>query len=217
MIDWGGVLTTNLFASFHAYCLRAGIEPSKLVGRFKSTSEARELLIELETGKMAEDEFERRFAALLEVPSEGLIDGLFSGVHADELVVDAVRRAHRAGIRTGLVSNSWGVHRYPRSMFGELFDGVVISAEEGIRKPSKRMYELGAERAGVPRGGVRLRGRPGLQPDPRPGARDGRHPPHRLRRDGRASSSVCSGSRCASAEPVSRARRAATQSRLPRP
>ena len=149
LIDWGGVLTTNLFASFHAYCLRAGIDPSKLVGRFKSDPAARELLIELETGKLPEDEFERRFADLLEVAPDGLIDGLFSGVRPDELVVDAVRRAHRAGVRTALVSNSWGVHRYPRSMFGELFDGVVISAEEGIRKPSKRMYELGAERAGV--------------------------------------------------------------------
>ncbi len=149
LIDWGGVLTTNLFASFHAYCLRAGIDPAKLVGRFKSDEQARELLIELETGKMAEDEFERRFATLLDVAPDGLIDGLFSGVHADELMVDAVRRAHRAGIRTALVSNSWGVHRYPRSMFDELFDGVVISAEEGIRKPSKRMYELGAERAGI--------------------------------------------------------------------
>jgi len=149
LIDWGGVLTTNLFVSFHAYCVRAGIEPAKLVGRFKSDPEARELLIELETGKLAEDEFERRFAALLEVAPEGLIDGLFSGVHADELMVEAVRLAHRAGVRTALVSNSWGVHRYPRSMFSELFDGVVISAEEGIRKPSKRMYELGAERAGV--------------------------------------------------------------------
>jgi putative hydrolase of the HAD superfamily len=149
LIDWGGVLTTNLFASFHAYCLRAGIDPAKLVGRFKSDPEARELLIELETGRLAEDEFEGRFAELLGVPPEGLIDGLFSGVRPDELVVDAVRRAHRAGVRTALVSNSWGVHRYPRSMFDELFDGVVISAEEGIRKPSRRMYELGAERAGV--------------------------------------------------------------------
>ena len=82
LIDWGGVLTTNLFASFHAYCVRAGIEPAKLVGRFKSDPEARELLIELETGKLPEDEFERRFAALLDVAPEGLIDGLFSGVHA---------------------------------------------------------------------------------------------------------------------------------------
>ncbi len=26
LIDWGGVLTINLFASFHAYCLHAGID-----------------------------------------------------------------------------------------------------------------------------------------------------------------------------------------------
>ena len=38
-------------------------------------------------------------------------------------------------------------------MFAELFDGVVISGEEGIRKPARRMYELGAERAGAPSGG----------------------------------------------------------------
>jgi putative hydrolase of the HAD superfamily len=41
------------------------------------------------------------------------------------------------------------VHRYPHDLFDELFTGVVISAQEGIRKPSRRMYELGAERAGA--------------------------------------------------------------------
>jgi len=149
LIDWGGVLTTNLFASFHAYCLRAGIDPRKLVGRFKDDQEARELLISLETGKLAEEEFERRFAALLEVQPEGLINGLFSGVKPEPMMLEAVRRAHAAGIRTALVSNSWGVHRYPRELFAELFDGIVISGEEGMRKPSRRMYELGAERAGA--------------------------------------------------------------------
>jgi putative hydrolase of the HAD superfamily len=79
-----------------------------------------------------------------------LIDGLFTDVAPDLEMLDAVRRAHAAGIRTGLVSNSWGVHRYPHELFDELFDGVVISGELGIRKPSRRMYELGAERAGVP-------------------------------------------------------------------
>jgi epoxide hydrolase-like predicted phosphatase len=149
LIDWGGVLTTNLFISFHAHCVRAGIDPRKLVGRFKSDPEARELLIALETGKLDEDEFERRFAEMLEVAPDGLIDGLFADVHADELMVEAVRRAHEGGVRTGLISNSWGVHRYPRQMFEQMFDGIVISGEEGMRKPSRRMYELGAERAGV--------------------------------------------------------------------
>ena len=149
LIDWGGVLTTNLFASFHAFCVSAEIDPKLLVGRFRSDPEARELLVALETGKLDEQEFERRFAPMLEVEPDGLIDGLFAGVEPDGAMVHAVRMAHDAGVRTGLISNSWGVHRYPHDLFDELFDGVVISAEEGIRKPAVRMYELGAERAGT--------------------------------------------------------------------
>jgi len=149
LIDWGGVLTTNLFASFHAHCLAAGIDPQVMVERFKSDPEARELLIALEKGELDERDFETQFAHLLDVGPEGLIDGLFAGVKPDEAMVSAVRAARGAGVRTALVSNSWGVHRYPRDLFDELFDGLVISGEEGIRKPSRRMYELGAERAGV--------------------------------------------------------------------
>ncbi|HEY4426615.1 MAG TPA: HAD family phosphatase [Solirubrobacteraceae bacterium] len=149
LIDWGGVLTSNLFTSFHAYCTQAQIEPRSLLGRFREDPAARELLIALETGALDESAFETAFAEMVGVPPDGLIDGLFAGVEPDEAMLDAVRLAHDAGIRTGLVSNSWGVHRYPRELFAQLFDGVVISAEEGIRKPSRRMYELGAERAGV--------------------------------------------------------------------
>jgi epoxide hydrolase-like predicted phosphatase len=149
LIDWGGVLTTNLFASFQAHCLRAEIDPQKLLGRFRRDPQARELLIALETGALAEEAFEAQLAALLEVEPDGLIDGLFAGVEADTAMVAAVRRARAGGIRTALVSKAWGVNRYPHDIFDELFDGVVISGEEGIRKPAKRMYELGAERAGV--------------------------------------------------------------------
>jgi putative hydrolase of the HAD superfamily len=149
LIDWGGVLTTNLFASFQAFCARAEIDPKLLMGRFRSDPEARKLLVALETGAMDEPAFEKRFAAMLEVAPDGLVDGMFAGVEPDTAMVEAVRLAHKAGIRTALVSNSWGVHRYPHDLFDELFHGVVISAEEGIRKPALKMYELGAERAGA--------------------------------------------------------------------
>ena len=149
LIDWGGVLTTNLFASFHDYCMKAEIDPKLLLGRFRTDPEARKLLVALETGGLDEAEVEQRFAPMLVVEPDGLIDGLFAGVEPDPAMVHAVRMARRAGLRTGLISNSWGVHRYPHDLFDELFDGVVISAEEGIRKPAVRMYELGAERAGT--------------------------------------------------------------------
>jgi putative hydrolase of the HAD superfamily len=149
LIDWGGVLTSNLFHSFHDYCVRVEIDPQSLRGRFRSDPAFRELLVALEKGELQEPEFEQRLGPLLGVEPDGLIDGLFAGVQPDVAMVDAVRTARAAGVRTALVSNSWGVHRYPHDLFDELFDGVVISGEERIRKPSRRMYELGAERAGV--------------------------------------------------------------------
>jgi putative hydrolase of the HAD superfamily len=150
LIDWGGVLTSNLFVSFGAWCEGMGIDMAELGKRFAADSEVRDMLIALEKGSLAEGDFERRFAAILGVDADGLIDGLFAGVTADEAMVGAVRSARQAGIRTALVSNSWGVHRYPNDLFDELFDGIVISGNEGTRKPARRMYELGAERAGVP-------------------------------------------------------------------
>jgi putative hydrolase of the HAD superfamily len=152
LIDWGGVLTTNLFASFHAYCVQAQIDTQELVSRFRGDPQLREALIELEKGLIDEAGFELRFATALGVAPEGLVDGLFAGVNPDEAMIEAVRRARSAGVRTGLISNSWGTHRYPHELFEQLFDGVVISGQEGMRKPSRRMYELGAERTGVPAG-----------------------------------------------------------------
>lgn len=149
LIDWGGVLTSNLFASFYAYCVHAEIDPQALGERFKADPEFRALLIALEKGELEESAFELRFAELLQMEPQGLIDGLFAGVEPDTAMIDAVRHARAAGVKTALVSNSWGVHRYPDELFSEIFDGVVISGREGIRKPARRMYELGAERAGV--------------------------------------------------------------------
>jgi putative hydrolase of the HAD superfamily len=149
LIDWGGVLTTNLFTSFRDFCVKVGIDPQTLRDRFSKDPSFRELLIALEKGQLQEGEFEQQLAPLLGAEPDGLIDGLFAGVKPDEPMVEAVRRARAGGIRTALVSNSWGVHRYPHDLFEELFDGVVISGEEGTRKPARRMYELGAERAGL--------------------------------------------------------------------
>jgi putative hydrolase of the HAD superfamily len=149
LVDWGGVLTTDLFASFRAFCEKEGLSPEAMREAFRANPDARKLLIALEEGRIEEAEFEPQLAAMLNVEPSNLIDRLFAGSSLDPLMVAAVRAAHESGIRTGLVSNSWGVRRYPRPLMAELFDGIVISGEVGIRKPAPRMYELGAERIGV--------------------------------------------------------------------
>ena len=149
LVDWGGVMTTNLFRSFAAFCESEGLDPRAIVEAFTTDPEARDLLIGLEEGHVGEATFERELGSLLGLPShEGLIDRLFAGATPDERMLDAVRAARRGGVPTGLISNSWGTTRYPRALLAELFDGVVISGEVGMRKPTPRIYELGAEAIG---------------------------------------------------------------------
>ena len=149
LVDWGGVLTSDVFASFGAFCELEGLDRDATSRVFRNDAECRELILGLETGTVAQDEFEPRVAALLGVAAPGLIDRLFARAQPDEDMVEAVRRARTGGIRTGLVSNSWGTTRYPRDLLAELFDGVVISGEVGLRKPAQEIYALGAERIGL--------------------------------------------------------------------
>jgi putative hydrolase of the HAD superfamily len=151
LVDWGGVMTTDLFASFGSFAASEGLDSEHVRSLFRNDRDARRLLIDFETGRIEEHDFEPRLAQVLGVAEHaGLIDRMFAGSQADPVMIAAVRAAHEAGVRTGLISNSWGTRRYPRDLLAELFDGLVISGEEGVRKPDPRMYELGAERIGLP-------------------------------------------------------------------
>ncbi len=150
IVDYGGVLTTDIFASFRAFCAAEGLAPETVRERFVGDPRARGLLEALEVGELTEAQFEPRFAAVLEVESERLIDRLFGGMEPDHAMLDGVRAARRAGVRTGMLSNSWGDDRYDRAQLDELFDAWVISGEVGLRKPDPAIYELAAERLGLP-------------------------------------------------------------------
>ena len=70
-------------------------------------------------------------------------------------MVEAVRAARQAGIKTGLLTNSWSTDHYDRALLAELFDDVVISAEVGLHKPQPEIFRLACERLGVePAGAV---------------------------------------------------------------
>jgi epoxide hydrolase-like predicted phosphatase len=149
LVDWGGVMTTDVFHAFRAFCEQEGLEPDTLRKRFREDPSSRDLLIALETGQLDEDEFEPRFAEILGVEPSGLIERIFAGAGPDESMLDAVQRAREQGVRTGLISNSWGTRRYDRELLARLFDGVVISGEVGIRKPSPEIYKLAVQRIGL--------------------------------------------------------------------
>jgi epoxide hydrolase-like predicted phosphatase len=152
LVDFGGVLTTNVFQSFKAFCQAEGLPPDTVKRAFREDPEALGLLRRLEKGEMTAEEFEPPFAERLGIEnSEGLVGRLFAGVGPDEAMLDAVRRARQGGTKTGLISNSWGEGlAYDQSTLDELFDSVVISGDVGLHKPQPEIFRLGAERIGVP-------------------------------------------------------------------
>ena len=149
LVDWGGVMTTDVFATFGAFCDAEGLSREAIRDRFRSDPASRELLIGLEDGSLPETDFEVGFARLLGVAPERLIARIFAASRLEPTMVDAVRRARAAGIRTGMISNSWGKGSSDRALLAELFDGTVISSEVGMRKPTSEIYGLGAERIGL--------------------------------------------------------------------
>ena len=151
LVDFGGVLTTDVFHSFRRFCEREGLDPEQVKRVFREDPDALRDLRRLERGELSEDEFSERFGVRLGVEdTTDLVNRLFAEMGPDHAMIDAVKAARAAGVRTGLISNSWGSGRYDRSVFPELFDGVVISGEVGLHKPQPEIYELGAERVGVP-------------------------------------------------------------------
>jgi putative hydrolase of the HAD superfamily len=152
LVDFGGVLTTNVFDSFRAFGEAEGLDPQTVKRAFREDREALALLRELERGDIAVEEFEPRFGERIGVSdTDGLVGRLFGGVGPDERMVEAVRRARAGGVRTGLISNSWGEGlAYDDGMLEELFDAVVISGDVGMHKPEPEIFRLGAERIGVP-------------------------------------------------------------------
>jgi epoxide hydrolase-like predicted phosphatase len=150
LVDFGGVLTSNVFESFRAFCRDEGLDSEAFLQIMRRDPEALKELRAVETGVLDEEDFARRLGARLGVAqTDGLVDRLFAHIEPDEEMLAAVMRARGAGIRTGLLSNSIGKGRYDRSAFPELFDGVVISGEVGLHKPQPEIFRLGAERIGL--------------------------------------------------------------------
>jgi putative hydrolase of the HAD superfamily len=151
LFDFGGVLTTSVWDTFSDFCRKEGLDPDAVKQLFREDPEALALLRKLETGAISEQEFEGEFGRRLGLNDHTrLIDSMFAGMKPDASMIAAVRELREAGLRTGLLSNSWSTAHYDRDLLGELFDGIVISGEVGLHKPQPEIFRLAAERVGTP-------------------------------------------------------------------
>jgi putative hydrolase of the HAD superfamily len=160
--DWGGVMTNPILESVDAWLAAEGIERAsyttvmrRWVRQAYTDGADVNPIHALERGECSNAEFEQALArelVLLDggpVPSTGLLERMFAGSRLDEAMVELFRTLRGGGVPTGLLSNSWGFG-YPRDLFGDLFDAVVISAEVGMRKPEPGIFRHAAQLLGLP-------------------------------------------------------------------
>jgi putative hydrolase of the HAD superfamily len=150
--DWGGVLTIPVAAAVTAWLAADGIDKpaytSLITGWLRDAYDGDGVanpVHALERGETAPEEFEQMLAGRLvridgaAVPAAGLLRRMFAAMTPVEPMYELLRSLRRAGVRTAMLSNSWG-DNYPRELFSDLFDVVVISSEVGMRKPEQRIF-----------------------------------------------------------------------------
>ena len=160
IIDWGGVVTSPLVDTIDAWLRSEQIDRDSYASVMRSWVSAAygdgadNPVHALERGECTNEEFERQLAAQLThvdgrpVAHDDLLARMFAAGATENAMLDLIRALRRAGLRTALLSNSWG-DGYPRHLFPELFDVVVISAEVGMRKPEERIFRHTASLLGL--------------------------------------------------------------------
>jgi len=150
--DWGGVMTNPIAETVNAWLVADGIDQDRYVTVMRQwVSQAYDPQADdnpihaLERGESSHVEFEQVLADQLvlvdgtPVAADGLLTRMWAGTRLDDAMLELFRKLHASGVPTGLLSNSWG-NGYPRELFPEMFDAVVISAEVGMRKPEPRIF-----------------------------------------------------------------------------
>ncbi len=152
IIDWGGVLTIPVAAAVTAWLEADSIDlpqyrslMTQWVGEAYGGNGLANPIHALERGETTPEEFEELLAGRLvridgaAVPAGGLLRRMFAEMAPVEMMYALLRSLRQVGIRTAMLSNSWG-NDYPRELFTDVFDAVVISSEVGMRKPEERIF-----------------------------------------------------------------------------
>ena len=153
LFDFGGVVLSSPLEAFDAYEERNGL-PTGVIRRINTTNPDSNAWAKLERGEVDPDGFAELFRA--EAAAEGVdidpyeILALLVG-EPRPVMVEALRRLRDAGLPVGLLTNN--ITPMPREgEVGEvlaLFDSIVESSVEGIRKPEPEIYRRALDRLGV--------------------------------------------------------------------
>jgi putative hydrolase of the HAD superfamily len=157
--DFGGVLTTPLIQSFAAFQDETGITPESL-GRGMQRIAERDgayPLFELECGRITEAAFLESLTSALEVElghrpeMHRFRDIYFDALDPNEPMIALMRELRDSGYRMALLTNNvreWEPLWRTMLPVDEIFELVVDSGFEGVRKPDPEIYERTVGRLG---------------------------------------------------------------------
>jgi putative hydrolase of the HAD superfamily len=156
--DFGGVLTTPLFAAFAAFQDDSGITPEQLGLAMRAGLEEGE---EIPLFKLSEDDFIGRLSDGLE-PILGHRPHLhhfrqkfWGALEPNAEMIALMRELKASGLKMAMLTNNvreWEPLWRAMLPVDEIFEEIVDSAFVGCRKPEARIYELTLERIEMPAG-----------------------------------------------------------------
>lgn len=159
--DFGGVLTTSPFDAFNRYEQEHGL-PRDFIRGINARNHETNAWALFESSQCTREEFDRLFeaesrAAGHALPGRVVLDLLGGDVRPR--MVEVLKRCKQSYHCTCLTNNMnmgteagmWGTTERAAAVAEvmTLFDLVIESSKEGIRKPDPRIYQLACERMGV--------------------------------------------------------------------
>lgn len=157
--DYGGVFTPSPFNAAHAYARAQGADPDGFVrivfGSYDADTE--HPWHRLERGELPFADALTEIGANADAAGVRFDVGEMFGSMADDgvdrtVVVDYVRTLRAGGVRSAIVTNNireYGDTWRKQLDADTLFDTVVDSCLEGVRKPNPAIYRTALERVGV--------------------------------------------------------------------
>ncbi len=160
VVDYGGVLTNPLIETFAAFAELAGLEVETLLGAYLEATErhGETPMAALEIGAITERQMVDRIVAELPPGVDSILDQQpfgelwFRGRTPNEEFVDFLRTLRADGYRLALLTNNcqeWEPRWRAQLPVDELFELVVDSHKEGVRKPDREIYQILLDRLGA--------------------------------------------------------------------
>jgi putative hydrolase of the HAD superfamily len=156
VFDLGGVVFASPIDAFRAYEREHGL-PDRFLSEVVLADPDEGAWSRLERGELNVAEFCRAFetecaAAGRRIDAAALMTSISTGFEPRAEMIDALRAIRAHGLATAALTNNWvagGGDERTLDILRDLFDVVVESAVEGMRKPDPRIYELVCQRLGA--------------------------------------------------------------------